>query len=260
MNTVTGLPAPDDLAALVDVLLAADTADTADTAGTGRAAVSDTARAAFAAERPGPLPDHWWLAVPGETYEAAFEVLGLHDRIPVTVRYGLAAQVHDDKYTPEEVHRVFVTPEYAGWRLIYAESPLREATWWPHDVIERLSAACGRAQVYFQDPLADAMIWAAAEDGTVVRGYWRNSEPEWTGEPLPWEERLTVEDFEDEEEFEDAYPEPNASEEQSFGTAAARLSLHPAMITAETPVRGHGWLALTVAGAGHGGFGGTPQL
>ncbi|MFD0277920.1 hypothetical protein ACFVHB_28985 [Kitasatospora sp. NPDC127111] len=254
MNTATDLPAPDDLAALVDVLLADDTT------GADRAAVAEAARAAFGAERPGPLPDHWWLAVPGETYEAAFEVLGLHDRIPVTVRYGLAAQGHDDKYAPEEVYRVFVTPEYAGWRLIYAESPLRESVWWPHEVIERLSAACGRAQVYFQDPLADAMIWAAAEHGAVVRGYWRSGEPEWTGEPLPWEERLTIDDFEDEEEFADTYREPNASEEQGIGTAAARLSVHPAMITAETPVRGHGWLALTAPGAGHGGFGGTPRL
>ncbi|WP_354644335.1 hypothetical protein [Kitasatospora camelliae] len=44
--------------------------------------------------------------------------------------------------------------------------------------------ACGTAQVYFQDPLADAIIWATAEQGTVVRGYWRYSEPEWTGDPL----------------------------------------------------------------------------
>ncbi|WP_405365906.1 hypothetical protein [Kitasatospora sp. NBC_00039] len=253
MNTVTDLPAPEALAALVDVLLAEDTT------GADRAALEETARRAFADERPGALPDHWWLAVPGETYEAAFEVLGLHDRIPVTVHYGLTSQTSDEKYTPEAVHRVFVTPEYAGWRLIYAETPLRETTWWPHEVIERLSAACGKAQAYYQDPFADSVIWATAEHGTVVRGYWRYSAPEWTGDPLPWEEVLTAADFE-EEDYEDAYPEPNASETQSIGAAAVHLSLDPAAITPGTPARGHGWLALTAPGAGHGGFGEAPQL
>ncbi|WP_406196951.1 hypothetical protein OH807_10910 [Kitasatospora sp. NBC_01560] len=262
MTTVTDQPDPEALATLVDVLLAEPAPAPADTAADGpdRAALAEAARLAFAAERPGPLPDHWWLAVPGATYEAAFEVLGLHDRIPVTVRYGLAAQEEDEKHTPEEVHRVFVTPEYAGWRLIYAESPLRETTWWPHEVVERLSAACGSAQVYFQDPHADSVIWAVAEHGALVRGYWRYGEPEWTGEPLPWEEVLTAADFAEPEDYEDAYAEPNTSEVQSIGAAASRLSLDPGAVSAGTPVRGHGWLALTVAGAGHGGFGPTPQL
>ncbi|AUY52471.1 hypothetical protein [Streptomyces sp. CB01881] len=254
MNTETDLPAPEALAALVDVLLAEDAP------GADRTALEEDARLAFADERPGALPDHWWLAVPGATYEAAFEVLGLHDRIPVTVHYGLASQEYDEKYTPEAVHRVFITPEYAGWRLIYAETPLRETTWWPHEVIERLSAACGQAQVYYQDPFADSVIWATAEHGTVRRGYWRDSAPEWTGDPLPWEEVLAVAESEDEEDYEDVYPEPNASEVHGIGQAAAHLSVNPATVTADTPARGHGWLALTAPGAGHDGFGGSPRL
>ncbi|WP_327675998.1 hypothetical protein [Kitasatospora sp. NBC_00458] len=255
MSTVTApVPAPEALAALVDVLAARAGADHGGS-GPDAAALTETARRAFAAERPGPLPDHWWLAVPGETYEAAFEALGLHDRIPVTVRYGLAAQEDDGKDDPEEVHRVFVTPEYAGWRLIYAESPLRETTWWPHEVVERLSAACGRAQVFFQDPFADSVIWAAAEHGTLVRGYWRGEDQEWTGERLPWE---PVEDDPDEDDFDGG--EPNASLVDSIGAAAAGLSVDPAAITAGTPVRGHGWLALTAPGAGHGGFELDPVL
>ncbi|MFD5083826.1 hypothetical protein ACFWOG_14440 [Kitasatospora sp. NPDC058406] len=263
MSTViAAVPAPEALAALVDVL-AARAASGADATG-----LAETARRAFAAERPGPLPDHWWLAVPGETYEEAFTVLGLHDRIPVTVRYGLAAQeddekADDEKDTPEPVHRVFVTPEYAGWRLIYAESPLRETTWWPHDVVERLSAACGKAQVFYQDPFADSVIWAAAEHGALVRGYWRADDPEWTGEPFPWEslpgaagsEGETADDDDDDDDA-----EPNASRVTSISAAAAGLSVDPAAITAETPVRGHGWLALTAPGAGHDGFEGAPEL
>ncbi|MET8701588.1 hypothetical protein ABZW10_22370 [Kitasatospora sp. NPDC004723] len=258
MNSVTAaVPAPEAITALLDVLGAEASA---------RGVDERAVRRAFEAERPGPLPDHWWLAVPGEAYEEAFAALGLHDRIPVTVRYGLAAQEEDEKSAPERVHRVFVTPEYAGWRLIYAESPLRETTWWPHEVVERLSAACGRAQVFFQDPFADSVIWAAAEHGSLVRGYWRYGEPEWTGEPLPWEPLPLPDgpDGESDEEESDAFDEdgvePNASLVESIGRAAAGLSVNPAAITADTPVRGHGWLALTVPGAGHGGFGGAPVL
>ncbi|MER7704527.1 hypothetical protein ABTX81_16755 [Kitasatospora sp. NPDC097605] len=247
MNTATAaVPAPEAITALLAVLGAGASA---------RGVDEHAVRRAFEAERPGPLPDHWWLAVPGEAYEEAFAALGLHDRIPVTVRYGLAAQGDDEKYAPGPVHRVFVTPEYAGWRLIYAESPLRETTWWPHEVVERLSAVCGRAQVFFQDPFADSVIWAAAEHGTLVRGYWRYGEPEWTGEPLPWEPLPTAEDLDEDDEV-----EPHASLVESIGAAAAGLSVNPAAITADTPVRGHGWLALTAPGAGHDGFGGAPVL
>ncbi|GLW73989.1 hypothetical protein Kpho02_62870 [Kitasatospora phosalacinea] len=249
------VPAPEDLAALVDVLLAE--------AGPGadRAELTEAARAAFAAERPRPLADAWWLAVPGEGYLAAFEALGLHDRVPVTVRGGEAAQGDDTKRVDgAAVHRVFVTPEYAGWRLVFAESPLGSCAWWPTTVVETLSAACGRAQLFYEDPHADAMIWIVAEGGSVVRSYWRASEPEWEGEPLPWEEVLTVDDFEDEEEYEDAYPEPNASEAQSIHLAARHLSVAPGEIGPDTPVRGHGWLALTRAGAGHQGFGAPIRL
>ncbi|GLW56027.1 hypothetical protein [Kitasatospora phosalacinea] len=249
------VPAPEDLAALVDVLLAE--------AGPGadRAELAGAARAAFGAERPRPLAGAWWLAVPGEGYLAAFEVLGLHDRVPVTVRGGEAAQVDDTKRVDGEVvHRVFVTPEYAGWRLVFAESPIGSCAWWPTTVAESLSAACGRAQVFYEDPHADAVIWVAAEGGAVVRSYWRASEPEWEGGPLPWEEVLTVDDFEDEDEFADVYQEPNASEAQSVRVAARHLSVDPGGIGPDTPVRGHGWLALTRAGAGHRGFGAPLEL
>ncbi|MGW4893231.1 hypothetical protein ACWEQL_13345 [Kitasatospora sp. NPDC004240] len=250
----SAIPTDADLAKLVDVLLADEDE------GRDRAGLEAFARERFAAEVPGELPDHWWIAVPGETYEAAFEVLGLHDRIPVTVRYGHDSQPNDDKFTPEPVYRVFITPEYAGWRLIYANSPLGQNQWWYFDVAERLSKACGRAQAYYQDPFADGMIWAAAEDGVLVRSYARSGEPEWTGEPLPWEEVLTVDDFDDQEHYEDHYLEPNQSECADVNTAAAHLSLDPSMITADTPVRGHAWLALTVAGAGFDGFDETPEL
>ncbi|BAJ26125.1 MULTISPECIES: hypothetical protein [Kitasatospora] len=223
--------------------------------GADRAELTAAARAAFAAERPRPLAAAWWPAVPGESYLAAFDALGLHDRIPVTVRGGEAAQVDDTRYEGgEAVHRVFVTPEYAGWRLVHAESPIGRCAWWPSTVAEALSAACGRAQLFYQDPFADSVFWLAAERGAVVRSYWRDGEPEWEGEPMPWEEVLTVADFADEAEYEDAYPEPNASEARDVPAAARGLSVDPSLLGPDTPVRGHGWLAVTRAGAGHLGF------
>ncbi|MFB7473126.1 hypothetical protein [Kitasatospora sp. NPDC056184] len=105
------VPTPEAITALLDVLDVVD---------------AQAVRRAFEAERPGPLPDHWWPAVPGATYEEAFAAPGL--------------------------------------------------------VAERLSAACGRAQVYFQDPFADPAVRAAAglpvnpaaiTAGTPVRGHGR---------------------------------------------------------------------------------------
>ncbi|WP_354644334.1 hypothetical protein [Kitasatospora camelliae] len=42
-------------------------------------------------------------------------------------------------------------------------------------------------------------------------------------------------DFEDEEDYHDAYPEANGSEMQDINAAAHHLSLDPATITADTP-------------------------
>ncbi|MFI6446659.1 hypothetical protein [Kitasatospora sp. NPDC050543] len=232
-----------------------------------RAAVQRLVRIRSAQEVPD-LGDHWWLAVPGETYEKAFDVLGLHDRVPVTVALGDECQRDDEKFVPGpgdrsvRVHRVFVTPEYAGWRLIYADTPLRETLWDLHGTIERLSAACGQAQVFYQDPHADAMMWAVAEQGAVRRGYWRYSEPPWTGEPLPWEVELMDDEDEDhdDEDYDDEDGGSGARGVQSVNQAAASLSIDPSGIDAATPVRGHGWLALTAPGAGHGGFGTLPGL
>ncbi|MFF7457977.1 hypothetical protein [Kitasatospora sp. NPDC008115] len=118
---------------------------------------------------------------------------------------------------------------------------------------ERLSAACGRAQVLFQDPFTDSVIRAAAEDGALVRGYRRYGEPERTGEPLPREPLPTAEERDDEG------LEPNASLVGSVGAAAAPLR-GLRRDHRRHPVRGHGRPALTSPGAGHDGFGGAPVL
>lgn len=236
-----------------------------------RAAVERLVRVKLAGERPRSLPDHWWVAVRGDRYESLFEVLGLHDRVPATLELGLSAQLHDTHYpdlpdgTHGAVHRVFVTPELAGWRLVYAETPIAEMQWWPHDTIARLSAVCGEAQFFLRDGHNDSTIWAVAVDGEVRRGYWSYAEPEWTGAPLPWEGPAEDADAAGlDEDAERAYAEepldPNRAAQACIGTAARHLSLDPASVTAETPVRGHGWLAVTAAGVGHGPFAGALRI
>ncbi|WP_405014566.1 hypothetical protein [Kitasatospora sp. NBC_01539] len=233
-----------------------------------RALVERLIRVKLTAERPRPLPDHWWIAVPGDRYEGVFEALGLHDRVPVTLELGLSVRRHDTHYPdlPDgshgAVHRVFVTPELAGWRLVYAETPIAEMQWWPHDTIARISAVCGQAQFFHRDAHGDSTIWAVAVDGRVRRGYWSDATPEWTGAPLPWEEPADDSDLGELDD--DAYAEepldPNRAATVGITTAARQLSVDPASVSADTPMRGHGWLAVTAAGVGHGPFAGALRI
>ncbi|MEU5538980.1 HEAT repeat domain-containing protein [Streptomyces sp. NPDC020362] len=213
-------------------------------------------------DTPESLPEHRWLAVPGATYEGLFEAMGLHDRRPCTVSMGLSAMEDDVAFvagpdgTKHTVYRVFVTPELDGWRLVYADTPLWEMHWDVDDLLCRISAACGQAQFFFQDDHSDSMIWAVAVDGTMRRSYWRYGEPEWKGEPMDWEAALSEDpDFDPEDSY-----EPNATQESSVGSASCSLSLDPAGVGSHTSMRGHGWLAVTEDGVGHGPFTGALRI
>ncbi|MFB9390568.1 hypothetical protein ACFPM3_27215 [Streptomyces coeruleoprunus] len=214
-------------------------------------------RIKIAADVPDTLPEHRWLAVPGATYEGLFDAMGLHDRRPCTLSMGLSAMEDDVAVVREEggaersAFRVFVTPELDGWRLVYADTALWEMHWDVDDLLSRISAACGEAQFFFQDDHCDAMVWAVAVDGAMRRSYWRHSDPEWYGEPMEWEAPLG----EDEEAYED-----NATSECSVGLACCALSLDPSGVGEYTAMRGHGWLAVTEAGVGHGPFTGALRI
>ncbi|MDI3406170.1 hypothetical protein [Streptomyces cavernicola] len=213
-------------------------------------------------ELPSPRLSGWWTAVPGATYEGVFDALGLHDPRPVTVAAGVAAAMGrtiraPGSETPERaVGRVFVTPELDGWRLVFGQFDLLVGD--DHfdgmiHTVERLSRACGRAQLFFLDDAGGADLWFVAEDGLVIRRYAAESVPEWEGTPLPWE-TLAVDDPDFDDEFDELDDvEPDA------GTAGARaacghLSVDPDLVGADTVVRGHGWLAVTAPNVGHGPF------
>ncbi|MGW6984979.1 hypothetical protein ACWGE1_36920 [Streptomyces sp. NPDC054932] len=92
-----------------------------------------------------------------------------------------------------------------------------------------------------------------AENGRLIR-YAAEGDPEWEGDPLPWETLAA-----DEPGFDLEYDEPNA------GTTGARsacghLSVDPGEVGPDTERRGHGWLALTAPGVGHSMFPGTLRL
>lgn len=204
----------------------------------------------------------WWMAVPGASYEGVFEALGLHDRRPVTVAAGVQASESREIQVPgpdgavRTVGRVFVTPELNGWRLVFGPFELLVGEPWDGmvETVERVSVHCGQAQFFFLDDAGGSDIWMVAEKGRVIRQYAAEGDPEWEGDPLPWE-TLAV----DEPGFNPEYDEANA------GTTGARsacgyLSVDPGEVGPDTEVRGHGWLALTEPGVGHGAFPGTLHL
>ncbi|MFI6967070.1 HEAT repeat domain-containing protein [Streptomyces sp. NPDC050255] len=211
---------------------------------------------------PESLPEYRWLAVPGATYEGLFAAMGLHDRRPCTVAMGLAAMendvalVADSEGAERAVYRVFVTPELDGWRLVYADTPLWEMHWDVDGLLDRISAACGQAQFFFQDDHSDSMVWSLAVDGEVRRSYWRYGEPEWRGEPLDWEEPLSADpDFDPDDD-----QASNATQASSVDSAAGELSLDPTGVGEHTSMRGHGWLAITEEGVGHRPFTGALRI
>ncbi|WP_424215877.1 hypothetical protein ACN20G_27385 (plasmid) [Streptomyces sp. BI20] len=207
----------------------------------------------------------WWLAVPGASYEGVFEALGLHHRRPVTSAAGVEAAgrsvevpVSDGDGAVETVSRVFVTPELDGWRLVFGSFDQLVGEDWDDmvEVVEEVSRHCGQAQLYFVDDAGGSDLWFVAREGSVIRRYAAESDPEWEGDPLPGE-TLAVDapDFDPEEDD----PEPNA------GTAGARaacglLSVDPDLVGSGTATRGHGWLALTSPHGDHGAFPGVLPL
>ncbi|MDX3247975.1 hypothetical protein [Streptomyces sp. ME18-1-4] len=214
---------------------------------------------------PSPGLAGWWLAVPGASYEQLFEVLGLHDRRPITVRGGREATEggHDTVAltghgTTRTVGRAFITPELDGWRLVHGPLALLLGRPWFDmiETIERLSARCGRAQFFFLDDAGGSDVWVVAEEGRVIRRYTAYDDPEWVGDPLPWE-TLAADDPEYEAESDDVPPNAGTAGAE---TACGHLSIDPGQVGPATRVRGHGWLALTEPDVGHGVFPGVLPL
>ncbi|MFJ8852589.1 hypothetical protein [Streptomyces sp. NPDC102437] len=213
---------------------------------------------------PSAILSGWWMAVPGASYEGVFEALGLHDRLPVTAAVGVEAaegrriQVPGPDGADRSVGRAFITPELDGWRLVFG--PFDELVGDPWDgmieTVERVSVHCGQAQFYFLDDAGGSDVWIVAENGRVIRRYAAESSPEWEGDPLPWE-TLAVDDPDFDPEYDEA---PSNAGTAGARSACAYLSVDPDDVGPDTEVRGHGWLAVTAPGVGHGAFPGTLRI
>ncbi|GGW39575.1 hypothetical protein [Streptomyces xantholiticus] len=207
----------------------------------------------------------WWMAVPGASYEGVFEALGLHDPRPVTVAAGVGAsegreiRVPGQDGTARTVGRAFVTPELDGWRLVFGSFDLLvgDDPWYDMiETVERVSVHCGQAQLFFLDDAGGSDVWIVAENGRVIRQYAAESDPEWEGEPLPWE-TLAVDDEGYDPEYDGVPPNAGTTGARS---ACAYLSVDPGEVGPHTEVRGHGWLALTAPNVSHGAFPGTLRI
>ncbi|AZQ32354.1 hypothetical protein EJ357_01890 [Streptomyces cyaneochromogenes] len=203
----------------------------------------------------------WWMAVPGASYEGVFEALGLHDRRPVTVAAGVRAsegreiQVPGPEGGSRSVGRVFVTPELDGWRLVFGSFDLLVAgDPWDGmiETVERVSVHCGQAQLFFLDDAGGSDVWMVAENGRMIRRYAAEGYPEWEGDPLPWEILAA-----DDPDYDEA---PSNAGTMGARSACGYLSVDPDAVGPDTEVRGHGWLALTEPGVGHGAFPGTLRI
>lgn len=211
----------------------------------------------LAEEEEADLPVGRWLAVPHAKAEEIVEALDLHDPRPVTVAMGVAASVRSQnsvEYRDAEGatatgYRVFITPEFDGWRLVYGDDFINDR--WA-DAVQRLSARCREAHFYLVDDFDGAKIWWVAENGHDRRGYRTYGDPQWIGEPMPFEVSLMSDDpddlFDDAEDYSEGVTDPE--------NVASWISIPPTT-TGTAERSGHGYLAVTDPQVGHGRFRGA---
>lgn len=235
------------------------------------AAIERLIRVKLPDDRPEPLWACWnhWMAVPGGDRAGTMRTLGLTDPRPVTFALGndiVDADGHGcdtDELTGYE--RVFVTPELDGWTLVLGAwcDPCGQDR--RDDVLRlcaELSARYGRAQAYYYGGQGDGSAWLVAEHGTVIRRYCETGEAEdellTLGEPLPYERTRRTElglcpDWDAAEESEDDEDEWRRTAHDLAPDIARSLgAASPLDLTADTPSRGTGVIALTPYGVAHG--------
>ncbi|MFE7858347.1 hypothetical protein [Streptomyces sp. NPDC057403] len=227
-----------------------------------RRAVERLVRIKILDERPVETPSEGgrWLAFPADRLDDAVAALGLHDVRPATSVMGVAAatqaadslEFRDADGGKHRAYRVFITPEFSGWRLLFGNSFLDELG--GTNLADKVSEQAGEAHFYAIDTYHSSQLWWLARDGHVVRGHSTYSEPEFVGDPLPFElEYMEGED--------DPFADPYFVEKYAKGVtdadmAADALSVMPGPMP-ESTTHGHGWLATTHAEARNSRFKGV---
>ncbi|MET9970023.1 hypothetical protein ABZZ80_29885 [Streptomyces sp. NPDC006356] len=139
---------------------------------------------------------------------------------------------------------MFITPAFETW---LSEVPIQNwCMLWGNSFIDqldgfaladKLSERCGEAHLYILDPYNRAENWYVSRDGHGVRSFGSYDEPQFQGEPLPFEVEYREDADEDEaEEYAEGVP--------YAVTAADYLSVEPGRMPA-SGTHGHGWLATT---------------
>ncbi|WP_433466599.1 hypothetical protein [Spirillospora sp. CA-128828] len=224
-----------------------------------RRAVERLVRVRLQSERPVMLPpESRWLAIPADRFDGLVATLGLHDLRAATTVMGLAAteagSAHDSMQikTPngdkETVYRVFITPQFGAWRLLYGNAFLD--AFGGEYLTEKASGQCGEAHFYRIDTYHDAHVWCVARNGHMVRRHASWGDPEWVGDPLP--SRSTTSKTE-------CGSNPSLISPQGVtgaNVAARHLSVDVGYMP-ESETHGHGWLATTHPGSPNAHFKGA---
>jgi hypothetical protein len=202
-----------------------------------------------------------WMAVESTDQRAVMRLFDLTPSWPAPFSLGIAAADHDGHRSDDpagRLARVFVTPPVEGftllvgaWCNLFQEERRDDVL----DLCVRASAVFGRAQAYWYGAQCDGSAWLVAEHGTLIRRAANIDaaldEEIALGEPLPYEAEVhaTAEKWGAPEDDEDEW----GSDLFDFAPLlAARLSIDPLALSAETTWQGHGWLALTPIGVRHG--------
>ncbi|MFJ5270631.1 HEAT repeat domain-containing protein [Streptomyces sp. NPDC088358] len=234
------------------------------------AAIERLIRVKLLEDRPEPLWACWnhWIAVPSGDQAGIMRTLGLTDPRPVTFALGNDIVDSDGHGCDTDDHtgyeRVFVTPELDGWTLVlgaWCDPCGKERS---EDVLRlcaELSGRYGGAQAYYYGGQGDGSAWLVAEHGTVVRRYCETGEGDdellTLGDPLPYERTRRAElglrpDWDAARESQDDEDEWRWAAHDLAPDVARSFGVTPLNISADTPSRGTGVIALTPYGVAHG--------
>ncbi|MGA4878940.1 hypothetical protein NCG97_25815 [Streptomyces lydicamycinicus] len=222
-------------------------------------AIERLVRVKLVDEQPDELPVGGWLAVRGAQVNDIVQALELGDVRPATVAMGISAAVESENSIEiegeeERAYRVFITPEFDEWRLIYGDDFIND-NW--ANAVQKLSARCNEAHFYLVDDFDGNNVWWVARNGEDHRGYRTYGDPEWIGDPMPFERSLMVDEDDplyDPEEHGD-YAEGVTDPE----SVASWISIPPTTISIAEKV-GHGWIAVAGGDVTNAAFKGALQI
>ncbi|MFA1538284.1 HEAT repeat domain-containing protein [Actinomadura monticuli] len=216
-----------------------------------------------------------WFALPTGDQKAVLDAFELSDAEPVTMRLGASAWNSDHHGRGSGHHRcsrAYVSPSLDGWTLVFGSPFHSGEDFDAEELTDRcrtLSTRFGAAHWYGASCGDGWTAWCVAEHGEIVRYYDVYEEDDQIGPPHPAEEGYVLphtDPFPDDAfdgigigdsdafraRYEQVKADLNIPDECHATTFAARASVDPSSLGADTDVQGHAVLALTACGREHG--------